>query len=173
MTDSIASKNSAQPTILYRERQWVPWYWWVLLVAFALLVGFQFSLNRDFWWFLIWLVGTLVVGAWVLVWLSKTTLTVEQDADGTRWLLADKANLPDSVVARSMVVPESAKRNALGRQLDPAAFVISHGWVKELALIVLDDPEDPTPYWLLSSKNPQKLLEAFVPNKISNPDTSS
>lgn len=175
MTDSAnSSLHDPAPAhgsakVLYSERQWVPWYWWLLLGAFALLVGFQFSLNRNVWWFVGWFVGTLLVGAWVLLWMSKTTLTVEEDADGTRWLLANQANLPDSAVSRSMVVPESAKRNALGRQLDPAAFVISHGWVKELALIVLADPSDPTPYWLLSSKDPERLLQAFVPGTIASP----
>ncbi|SER45002.1 DUF3093 domain-containing protein [Corynebacterium cystitidis] len=165
MTESTSSQGS--PRTLYRERQWVPWYWWILLAAFSALVGFQFGLNRAPMWTWVWLFGTFIVGAWVLVWMSRTTITVEADPDGTRWLLVNQANLPSTVVDRSMVVPESAKRNALGRQLDPAAFVVSHGWVKGLTLIVLDDPEDPTPYWLISSKNPQALLEAFAPQTVA------
>ncbi|WP_257158355.1 DUF3093 domain-containing protein [Corynebacterium cystitidis] len=165
MTESTSSQGS--PRTLYRERQWVPWYWWILLAAFSALVGFQFGLNRAPMWTWVWLFGTFIVGAWVLVWMSRTTITVEADPDGTRWLLVNQANLPSTVVDRSMVVPESAKRNALGRQLDPAAFVVSHGWVKGLTLIVLNDPEDPTPYWLISSKNPQALLEAFVPQTVA------
>ena len=30
-----------------------------------------------------------------------------------------------------------------------------------MAMLVLDDPLDPTPYWLVSSKKPQELLEAL------------
>ena len=51
----------------------------------------------------------------------------------------------------------------MGRQLGPAAFVVSHGWVPEMAMFVLDDPDDPTPYWLISTRNPESLLKAFVP----------
>ena len=88
-----------------------------------------------------------------------------RDADGTRWLVVGDANLPHTVVTRSLAVPKSAKQNALGRQLDPAAYLNHHAWVDELALLVLDDPEDPTPYWLVSSRNPAKLLRAFVPEQ--------
>ncbi|WP_018581310.1 DUF3093 domain-containing protein [Corynebacterium pilosum] len=165
MTESTSSQGT--PRTLYKERQWVPWYWWLLLAAFSALVGFQFGLNRAPIWTWVWLIGTFVVGGWVLVWMSRTTITVEADPDGSRWLIVDQASLPATVVDRSMVVPESAKRNALGRQLDPAAFVMSKGWIKELALIVLDDPEDPTPYWLISSKNPEALLEAYAPSTVA------
>ena len=49
----------------------------------------------------------------------------------------------------------------MGRQLDPAAYVIHKSWIPTMAMLVLDDPDDPTPYWLISSKEPQELLEAI------------
>lgn len=151
--------------VLYRERQWVPWYWWAAGAFLTFLLAAQFALNRSVWWFVVplFLIGALV--GWFLTWLSRTTVTVEQDPDGARWLRVNDANLPDSVVSRTMEVPQSARQNALGRQLDPAAFLVSHTWVPEHALIVLDDPEDPTPYWLISSKDPEALLTAFVPHQ--------
>ena len=106
-----------------------------------------------------------VIAVWVLVSMSSTVIAVEEDPDGTRWLLAGQANLPNDVVSRSLAVPATAKRNAMGRQLDPAAFVVSHGWVHEMVMFVLDDPEDPTPYWLIGTKNPEALLNAFVPEQ--------
>ena len=95
--------------------------------------------------------------------LSSTVVTVEEDSDGVRWLGTRNAILPHTVVSRCLAVPTTAKRNAMGRQLDPAAFVVSHGWVPEMAMFVLDDPDDPTPYWLISTRNPENLLKAFVP----------
>lgn len=104
---------------------------------------------------------------WVLLSLSGTVISVEEDPEGTRWLRAGDARLPDDAVSRTLAVPASAKRNAMGRQLDPAAFVISHGWVPEMAMFVLNDPEDPTPYWLIGSKDPEALIKAFLPDQIS------
>ena len=115
------------------------------------------------WWFVGGFVVAGALAVWFLVWLSRYTLTVEQDPDGTRWLLAGDANLPSTVVDRATVVPASARQNALGRQLDPAAFLITRSWVPEHVLLVLDDPEDPTPYWLISAKDPEAVLDAFVP----------
>lgn len=143
----------------------MPAYWWVLAGLLVALTSAQLSLNRNVFWLIVPAVVLSVIAGWILVSLSKTVLSVEEDADGTRWLLAEKAVLPDDVVSRSLAVPATAKRNAMGRQLDPAAFVVSHGWVHEMVMLVLDDPEDPTPYWLIGTKNPEALLTAFVPDQ--------
>lgn len=158
-----ASPDDRAPSVLYRERQWAPWYMWLAGAALSLLIAAQFALNRNVFWFVVPLIVTGAIIMWFLFWMSRTTIVVEQDAAGTRWLRVDDASLPHTVVARSMVVPKSARRNALGRQLDPAAFLVSRNWVDEHVLVVLDDPEDPTPYWLIASKQPAQLLDAFVP----------
>lgn len=154
-----------ETTIIYRERQWVPFYWWILGAGLVALTTAQFALNRGIFWLIFPAVLLSVLVAWVLIWLSSTVVRVEQDSDGSRWLIAGQANLPADAVARSLAVPESAKRNAMGKQLDPAAFVVSHGWVRQMVMLVLDDPEDPTPYWLISSKDPEALLRAFLPDQ--------
>ena len=92
-------------------------------------------------------------------------MKVTEDPDGSRWLEVKGAQLPNDVMARSLAVPKSAKRNALGPQLDPAAFVVTHGWIDEHVMLVLDDPEDPTPYWLVCTSHPRRLLERFVPEQ--------
>ncbi|WP_342319873.1 DUF3093 domain-containing protein [Corynebacterium mayonis] len=158
-----AETSSAQ--VLYRERQWVPWYMWFAGAALTLLLAGQFALNRNMWWFFVPLFAVGALITWFMFWLSRTTVEVEVDANGERWLLVNDASLPASVVSRSMSVPASARQNALGRQLDPAAFLVSHGWVKEHTLLVLDDPEDPTPYWLIASRDPDALLRAFLPKQ--------
>lgn len=161
MTDT----GSPDTQTLYRERQWVPVYWWVLAAFLVALITAQVAHNRNIWWLIVPGIVLTLVAIWVLLSLSSTVVRVEQDADGTRWLLVKSAALPADVVSRSLAVPATAKRNAMGRQLDPAAFVVSHGWIHEMVMLVLDDPEDPTPYWLIATKNPEALLEAFLPEQ--------
>ena len=36
------------------------------------------------------------------------------------------------------------------------------GGLTSTIMLVLDDPEDPTPYWLIATKNPQQVLDAFL-----------
>ncbi|ALC06096.1 hypothetical protein CDES_08515 [Corynebacterium deserti GIMN1.010] len=169
VSDASTGKQTATSpdgvTTIYRERQWVPWYWWLAMAFVVALLTAQFGLNRNELWIYIPAILLSILGAWVLVTMSNTVIAVEEDADGMRWLIAGQANLPADVVSRSLAVPATAKRNAMGRQLDPAAFVVSHGWVPEMVMLVLDDPEDPTPYWLVGSKNPEALLRAFLPDQ--------
>ncbi|MCZ9308519.1 DUF3093 domain-containing protein [Corynebacterium uberis] len=148
--------------MLYRERQWVPFYWWILAFMLVALLTAQFAHNRSTVWLIVPAIGLSILAVWSLLWLSSTVVQVEQDADGTRWLVTNNAMLPHDAIDRALAVPATAKRNAMGRQLDPAAFVISHGWVPEMVMLVLNDPEDPTPYWLVASRNPDALLDALV-----------
>lgn len=161
----MSEKETSNPTVLYAERQWVPWYWWLIAAFLVALISAQISFNRSIIWLYVPAVVLTILAVWILFSMSNTRVRVEQEADGTRWLVTGQANLPHTVVARSLAVPATAKRNAMGRQLDPAAFVVSHGWVPEMVMLVLDDPDDPTPYWLIASKDPEKLLAAFVPEQ--------
>ncbi|WP_144790122.1 DUF3093 domain-containing protein [Corynebacterium singulare] len=159
------TSSTDSPTVLYRERQWVPWYWW-LMAAFVVGISVAtVSLNRGILWVIIPAILLSAIAVWVLLTWSNTVVQVERDTDGTRWLTVKDAQLPHDVVSRSTTVPATARRNALGPQLDPAAFIVTHGWVPEHVMLVLDDPEDPTPYWLINSKNPEQLLAAFVPEQ--------
>jgi hypothetical protein len=46
-----------------------------------------------------------------------------------------------------------------GPKLDPAAYKVFQGSVKTAIKIPISDPDDPTPYWLVSTRNPAKLVE--------------
>ncbi|MCJ7859581.1 DUF3093 domain-containing protein [Corynebacterium kalidii] len=149
------------PAVLYRERQRVPMSWWLIGLGLSTLVGFQGQMSREWYWGLG--IGLLVLAAvvWALLHLSSNELVVERDADGETWLRAGEASLPTSVVSRSLAVPPTARSAAMGRQLDPAAFVYHRPWIPSMAMLVLDDPDDPTPYWLVSTNEPEQLLTAL------------
>ena len=59
------------------------------------------------------------------------------------------------------MTPADALQTWLERQLDPAAYVLHRGWVGPMVLVVLDDPDDPTPYWLVSCRRPDRVLAAL------------
>ena len=73
-----------------------------------------------------------------------------------------------TVISRSAEIPASAKSAALGRQLDPAAFVVHRAWVGPMVLLVLDDPDDPTPYWLVSAGTPNGYCPRFAAEVPAN-----
>ena len=161
----FAPGTAAPAQVLYSERQWVPWYFWMNGFFVVALTTATFSLNRDPKWAIIAAVVLTALAVWILVSWSNTVVRVEQDSDGTRWLTVRGAQLPADVVSRSLAIPQTARRNALGPQLDPAAFLSTHAWIPTHAMFVLNDPEDDTPYWLVATRRPRQLLEAFLPEQ--------
>jgi hypothetical protein len=149
--------------VRYRERLWVPWWWWPLGFAGAALIAYEVVLGARSLPRWLPFAALFAVAAVVLLWLGRVEVRVAagDGPDGQVELWAGDAHLPVTVIARSAEVPHSAKSAALGRQLDPAAFVVHRGWVGPMVLLVLDDPDDPTPYWLVSCRHPQRLLSAL------------
>lgn len=157
MSDTHATATSVR----YRERLWVPWWWWLPGLGLAALIALE--VNQGIAALPDWLpyAVLLPVAAVTLVWLGRVELRVVHDDAGGAELWVGNAHLPASVISRSAEVPRSAKSAALGRQLDPAAYVVHRAWIGPLVLLVLDDPDDPTPYWLVSARHPDRVLAAL------------
>jgi hypothetical protein len=48
-----------------------------------------------------------------------------------------------------------------GQKLDARAWLLMRGWIKNVVKVPLLDPDDPTPYWLLSTRRPQELVRVL------------
>lgn len=156
----MSGSRVATQTLRYRERLWVPWWWWPIGIGLSAVLAAEVNMgirNLPDWLPYV-LLAAVAVG--VLLWLSRIEVRVTGTGDDVE-LWAGEAHLPAAVVTRSAEVPRSAKSAALGRQLDPAAFVLHRNWVGPMVLVVLDDPDDPTPYWLVSSRHPERVLSAL------------
>ena len=160
-TPPAKSDEAPGTRVLYSETQRVPLSWWLAPAGVVAIIAWQAQMGRDWWWSIVAGVIAAALATWGLIALSRTKVEVVEDSRGGRIIRAGDAQLPASVVDRTLVIPPTAKQAALGRQLDPAAFVIHKGWIPTMAMPVLDDPLDPPPYWLLPSKTPQELLEAL------------
>ncbi|MFI5779651.1 DUF3093 domain-containing protein [Nocardia sp. NPDC051570] len=146
---------------VYSERLWVPLWWWPIGLAITGLLAAEIHMGAP--GIRAWLPYVLLfpIPVWALAWMSRHRVEVIRDAAGTLELRADRAHLPVTYVARATTVPTSAKSAALGRQLDPAAYVQHRPWIGPMVLLVLDDPDDPTPYWLVSTRRPERILTAL------------
>ena len=156
----VSDTRATSQTVRYRERLMVPWWWWLPGLGLAALIALE--VNQGVPAIPLWLpyAVLLPVAAVVLLMLGNTKLRVVQGEGETELWVGD-AHLPVSVIARSAEVPRSAKSAALGRQLDPAAYVVHKAWIGAMVLLVLDDPDDPTPYWLVSCRHPDRVLAAL------------
>jgi Protein of unknown function (DUF3093) len=160
----VSGPRVTPQSVRYRERLWVPWWWWPLGFALAALIALE--VNQGVPSLPNWLpfAALFVVATGILLWLGRVEIRVTAGDAGVQ-LWAGQAHLPITVIARSSDIPRSAKSAALGRQLDPAAYVVHRGWVGPMVLVVLDDRlddiDDPTPYWLVSSRHPERVLSAL------------
>ncbi len=165
----MSDTRATAQTVRYRERLRVPLWWW--LPGFGLAGLIALEVNQGVPALPEWVpfAVLLPVAAVVLLWFGRTEVSVVtahvrseegRSADGTE-LCVGPAHLPVGVIARSAEVPKTAKSAALGRQLDPAAYVVHKAWVGPMVLLILDDPDDPTPYWLISCRHPERVLAAI------------
>lgn len=144
----------------FAERLVAPWWLWLLGLAIAVPLAAEVYLGAPGQ--PLWLPYAVLVPLTlaILAWLSRIRVRV---AGGQ--LFVDDAHLPVGYIARVGVLDAAAKREALGVKADPLAFVVQRPWVREAVLVVLDDPADPTPYWMVSSRRPRKLVGALLAAK--------
>jgi hypothetical protein len=139
----------------------VPWWWWLPGLALGALIAVEVNQGVKALPDWVSFAVLLPVAAAALVWAGRIDVRVVGNDRGETELWVGAAHLPVSVVSRSAEVPRSAKSAALGRQLDPAAYVVHRAWVGPMVLLVLDDADDPTPYWLVSCRRPDRVLAAL------------
>lgn len=140
----------------FDERLSVPWWWYLPAVGVAVLLGAEVHMGypgvRS--WVGYAVTVPLVVAA--LVWLGRTRVLVSGGE-----LRVGVAALPLHAVGRVEIVPKADKQVALGPELDPAAFLLHRGWVGPVVRVEVTDPVDPTPYWIFSVRDPQRLVAAL------------
>lgn len=140
----------------YRERLYCPRSWYVTgaLAGLVLAPEISFVTPLPFWSTA--LMG--VVAATVIVlWISRHTLTV---TDGE--LRVRGARLSVRYVDTVVGLEGRSMSRLLGRDGDPAAFLAVKPWITPGIQIVLDDPDDPVPYWAVSTRHPRDLADALV-----------
>ncbi|PPF85224.1 DUF3093 domain-containing protein [Subtercola sp. Z020] len=80
---------------------------------------------------------------------------------GDGMLVAGKARIPLSLVGAPEALTGSAAVMARGQKLDARAWLCIRGWIQPVVRVSILDPDDPVPYWLISSRKPQELVAAL------------
>jgi len=138
----------------------VPLWWYLPALGLAVLLGAEVHMGypgiRS--WIGYAITIPLCIGA--LVWLGHVRVRVTGDEEGGE-LRAGEARLPLRYVGHVDVVPRDGKQAALGPELDPAAFLMHRAWIGPVVRIEVTDPDDDTPYWIVSTRDPDALVEAL------------
>jgi hypothetical protein len=140
------------------ERLRVPLLWWPVGLGLAAFLAAEFHGTGS--GVFAWLPYAVLLPAVAIALLLMGRVRV-RIIDDEWWV--DDARLPLRYVAAAEPLSGDAKRIALGPALQPLAFVVHRPWVGGAVRVVLDDPEDPTPYWIVSTRHPEQLAAALAP----------
>ncbi len=146
------SREPVPATTAFSERLYVPWWYWPLpLVAAGLLAA---EVHMGYPGVRAWLpyLITFPLAIALLAWFGHTKVAV---AAGE--LRVGDAHIPLAHLGQVDVCTGTDRRKAMGPELDPAAHVVHRGWLPAVIRVEVTDPEDPTPYWLFSTRHPVRL----------------
>lgn len=140
----------------YTERLWVPVGWWALTALFALslLVAVLFYLG-PLWGFGAGLFVMVVMGIAFLRY-GREEIRVEADR-----LWVGAANIEWSYVVGAQPLDEQATRKRRGQDSDARAYLVLRPYLSRAVEVTISDESDPTPYWLINSRSPERLAAAI------------
>jgi hypothetical protein len=143
----------------YRESLRTPWWWYPLAVAVASLLAAEFPIGGyalSAWIPFSTLPPLSVVIVW---WLGHSRLTISRNELSIRG-----AHLPLHFVSGVVALDARTLRRVIGREGDPRAFVSIRPWIGPGVQLQLDDPDDPTPYWVISTRHPERVTALLRAN---------
>jgi hypothetical protein len=149
----------------YAERLSVPLRWWVqgvmLLATFWL--AFVVAIPGALPWVLSGVLGLVLVATFASYGSARLTV-----ADGV--FQAGRARIGVEHLGQAEALDAEHTRLAIGRDADVRAYLVIRPYLKRAVRVGVSDPADPTPYWLVSSRHPDRLaaaLNASVPGPSS------
>ncbi|MFH8249892.1 DUF3093 domain-containing protein [Microbacterium sp. B2969] len=104
------------------------------------------------------LVAGIVAGvAFVTLLIAGSPVVAVRDG----MLHAGRARIPVELLGDPAIATGEDARNARGPGLDPRAWHVIRGGIDGVVVVSVDDPDDPTPVWVVSSRTPDRLAAAI------------
>ena len=141
----------------YAERLTVPLRWWVqatMMVA-SLWLAVAVAMPAAPAMVITLLAGGLVAAG--LLGYGAARVTVH---DGE--LRAGRARIPVAHLGRAEVLDPEATRRIAGVEADARAYLLLRPYLKRSVRVAVTDPADPTPYWLIATRHPARLVAALT-----------
>ncbi|MEU6144619.1 DUF3093 domain-containing protein [Streptomyces sp. NPDC047081] len=142
-------------TAPYEERLTAPRSWWLI----SFLVGVSFALILLPFGTLP-LLGGLVGGTAASAVVASSYGSVRIRVVGGS-LIAGEAKIPVTALGDAEVLDAEEARAWRTYKADTRAFLLLRAYIPGALKVEVTDPEDPTPYLYLSTREPERLAEAL------------
>jgi hypothetical protein len=154
-TEGSDDSGAAAGPVTYRERLSPSPGVWAALTLMAILLGLVAQRLGPAGGIVTFVVAWLVMA----VLLNASTPTIEVSR---QLFVAGGARIPPNLLGPAETLEPEPMRLAAGPELDARAYLLLRGWIKTGIRVPLNDPEDPTPYWLISTRRPAELAMALA-----------
>lgn len=141
----------------FRERLLPRWWAWLLAYSFIGMIAIAYgaALGAAVGWIIG--AGGIALATALLV-ITAPTIEVSEGA-----LTVGGATLPLTSIGAVEAVTGARIRELRGPGADGRLFVSLRPWSgADGVLVELDDPEDPHPAWLFTSRHPARVIEALA-----------
>ena len=146
-----------QPVTTYAERLTVPLRWWVqgTMLAASLWLATVVALPPV----ASWLVTGMSLALLAALLLSYGAARIEVT---DRELRAGRARIDLTHLGAVTPLDPDATRRLAGVDADARAYLLLRPYLKRAVRVDITDPDDPAPYWLLSTRRPDQLAAALT-----------
>ena len=153
--------NSTQKPyeVLYRETVWPSLVALMPAILLAPAVGLVITPFTDF--VVATLVGSSAFVLTLVIVLSFAPRILVMKTDRKIYLQVNAASIEASHISSAAIITKSAVRKERGPALDARSFRVFQPSVSEMLKVNLSDARDATPYWLVSTRNPEALKAAL------------
>ncbi len=144
----------------YAERLTVPLRWWAqgtMLVA-SLWLAVLAATPGPVAWSATFAALALMIALFVAYGRARVSV-----GDGE--LRAGRAHIPLAHVGEVTALEPDEMRRLAGRDADARAHLLLRPYLKRGVRVEVTDPADPTPYWLVSCRRPDRLVSAVRVNR--------
>jgi hypothetical protein len=142
-------------TTPYEERLTAPRSWWLI----SFLVGVAFALILLPFGTLP-LLGGLVGGTAATAVVASSYGSVRIRVVGGS-LIAGEAKIPVTALGNAEILDSEEARAWRTYKADTRAFLLLRAYIPRALRVEVTDPEDPTPYLYLSTREPERLAAAL------------
>jgi Protein of unknown function (DUF3093) len=139
----------------YRERLHVPLRWWVQGTMLVATFWLAFVVSMPATW--AWTATAVLLLSMVLLFWGYGSPRVEVE-DG--WLRAGRARISGEFLGGAQPLDPEATRRVAGRDADARAYLLLRPYLKRAVRVTVQDTRDPAPYWLVSTRDPERLAAA-------------
>lgn len=141
---------------VFRERLRVPVRWWALgsLMVFTFWLAMVVAIPAAAAWGIS--VFVAVVLAMGLAFYGSASVVIHDDE-----LRAGRAKIEMQFIGDVLALDATATREWSGPLADARAFLLLRPYLRCAVRVQLSDPQDPTPYWLVSTRRPAELAAAL------------